>query len=199
MGRMRVKTSPLRGPESRMGNWLRAKLLDEFIPIPESGYHSLLIVNHLLMALLDIWSWSKCSQRHLFYVKRSLILVLDTWSCPKCPQTHLVHDRRLLIFALWNTKGYYWQYSLSIIIVPVRHVRTFMCQSCKQKIDINFVGYLNPGIFSKCECFDRTKYQGSFGMGQVCSWVFWTEPHFKDLLMWTKCFHKFFWTGPNVC
>lgn len=36
--------------------------------------------------------------------------------------------------------------------------------------------------------FDRTKYQGQFGMKQICSWAFWVGYNFKDFLAWTKVY-----------
>lgn len=54
------------------------------------------------------------------------------------------------------------------------------------------MGYLNPGTCSQCGCFDRTKYQGPFGMSQIHSWIFSIGTNFKDLLSWAKCFNGHF-------
>lgn len=69
-------------------------------------------------------------------------------------------------------KAHYWQYSLNIII-PVKQDSTFlMYQFCKPKVEINIIGYLNLGTFSKHFLF----------------WIrslFWIKNH----LVWIKQAH----------
>lgn len=41
---------------------------------------------------------------------------------------------------------------------------------------------LTQTCFLSVDVFDRTKYQGPFGVGPMCFWVFLIGSNFKDLL-----------------
>lgn len=132
--------------------------------------------------LQDIWSCTKdpsdiWSIRHLAYAERSLIFakpfspiqnihntfgphqkVFDIWSWIKCPQN------------IWSIR--HSVYAKGALVFsgqfgPVQNVHKTL-GLCQKVL----------GIWS---CPKQ------FGIDQTCSWKFWKEPNFKDILAWTKC------------